>query len=393
MKQYYEGVISWASILDQNALDQAVKLARAEGVAGHIALMPDAHPGIGACVGSIVPTHEDTIIPSAVGVDIGCGMTAVETDLQARELGQPQLAELVHRFGRSIPAGVAGDHDGKRIPDAASQWLDENPAPDIDWTGRRKARSPEQRAVMQLGTLGSGNHFAEACKDETGCVWLVVHSGSRGIGNLIAQIYMDRARKAWLDAGKDSSMADSANLTGGDFREYIARMSWAQRYAKANRAIMMTAMMNDLERAARPFDARRRFDCHHNFAALEEHGGRTCWITRKGAIRADVGELGVIPGSMGADTYIVSGKGEPDSYRSSAHGAGRMHSRGQAKRMFSVESLRELMKGKAWNDRNAKRLLDEHPHAYKPIERVMEDQADLVSIEARLTQLVNYKGA
>ena len=382
-------VKNWASILDEGARIQAEKLSRAPGVAGHVALMADAHVGIGATVGSVIPTFEDTIIPAAVGVDIGCGMMAVRTDLTQGDLPS-DMQPLVHQLTRSIPAGV-GKNQGA-IDRKAAKWFDEHPIPDESvFEGGRGRREPMTlTARRQLGTLGSGNHFVEVCLDEADSVWIVLHSGSRGIGNRIAQIFIDRAKAENVERLEDS---DLARLTGEAFHAYVPMMEWAQRYAYTNREFMMDATLDDLERFVRAFEVLDRINCHHNFAALEEHFGQRVWLTRKGAIKADVGDRGIIPGSMGAATYIVEGKGNADSYNSSAHGAGRMYSRSKARREFTTDSLSSMMEGKAWNKDNAKALLDEHPDAYKPIEQVMEDQKDLVTPTHLLRQIVNYKGA
>ena len=388
-------VKSWASILDEATRQQADVVSRAPGLAGHVALMPDAHLGIGATVGSVIPTWSDTIIPAAVGVDIGCGMIAARTDLESLP---HDLRPLVGMFGRSIPAGVGGDHS--RASRRAEEWFEGDPVPDESvfdsapaprrGRGRKRdARSMVARGKKQLGTLGSGNHFVEVCLDEAGAVWVVLHSGSRGIGNAIAEIFIEVAKSENEEELED---ANTARLTGSSFTTYIAMMEWAQRYAAMNRVFMMDAAIADLTRHAGEFEVVETINCHHNFAALEEHFGREVWVTRKGAIKADTGDLGIIPGSMGTSTYIVEGKGNADSYKSSAHGAGRMFSRGKARRTFTTESLREMMEGKAWNANSAKKLLDEHPDAYKPIEQVMEDQQGLVSVKNRLTQVVNYKG-
>ena len=382
-------VKNWASILDENTLLQAEKLSRAPGVAGHVALMSDAHLGIGATVGSVIPTFSDTIIPAAVGVDIGCGMMAVQTDLTLEALPN-DMQPLVHQLGRSIPAGVGRNRGA--IDRKVKDWFDANPIPDesVFEGGRRRREPMTLTAQRQLGTLGSGNHFVEVCLDEADSVWIVLHSGSRGIGNLIAQIFIKRARSESTEKLEDP---DLARLAGEAFHAYVPMMEWAQKYAYSNREFMMAAAIDDLESFVRGFEILDRINCHHNFAALEEHFGQWVWLTRKGAIKAGIGDRGIIPGSMGAATYIVDGLGNPDSYNSSAHGAGRMYSRTRARKEFTTDSLSSMMEGKAWNKDNAKALLDEHPDAYKPIEQVMEDQQDLVRPTHLLRQIVNYKGA
>ena len=379
---------NWASILDDNTRRQAEMLSRAPGIAGHVALMPDAHLGKGATVGSVIPTETDTIIPAAVGVDIGCGMIAVRLN-KTRDDFPDDLTPLVELFGRSIPAGVGREHadrgasqSGHAVARRVEEWFRDNPIPNP------KGLKVE-RGKRQLGTLGSGNHFVEVCLDTEQRVWVVLHSGSRGIGNNIAMNFIRRAKDENMEELEDR---DLAALRGPTFEQYIEMMEWAQAYAYTNREFMMDAAMADISSLVDGVREEERTNCHHNFAAREVHFGKEVWLTRKGAIKADVGDMGIIPGSMGAATYITSGLGNPDSYNSSAHGAGRQYSRGAAKRTFTVESLNELMEGKAWNSQSANALLDEHPEAYKPIDQVMEDQKDLTQAVHTLRQIVNYKG-
>ncbi len=383
-------VRSWASILDQPTKKQAERIARAPGLAGHVALMADAHMGIGATVGSVIPTRADTIIPAAVGVDIGCGMMACRTDLP----GLPEDADLqalVHQFSRSIPAGLGRGHD--KSTEGASEWLEQHPMPacaeEVFGALNGGIRRAQKAAAGQLGSLGSGNHFAEVCVDRDGGVWALLHSGSRGVGNMIAQLSIDRARAECWEELEDP---DTARLAGESFEQYVEMMTWAQAYAYANRDLIMRAMLDDMARSLGDFEVAQTIQCHHNFSTLETHFGQEMWITRKGAIRAGEGEYGVVPGSMGAATHIVVGLGNPDSYESSAHGAGRIMGRSQAMRELSVESLQEAMEGTAWQERDAAHLLDEHPRAYKPIDQVMADQADLTRSVQVLRQVANYKG-
>ncbi len=380
-------VKNWASILEENTRQQADMLSRAPGIAGHVALMPDAHLGMGATVGSVIPTHLDTIIPAAVGVDIGCGMIAVRLNKTRDDLPD-DLTPLVELFGRSIPAGVGREHkqrggaSGDAQANRTVQWFKENPLPDAEGLN-------VERGKRQLGTLGSGNHFVEVCLDTEQRVWVVLHSGPRGIGNRIAGMFIDRAKD---ENTEELEHRDLAGLRGPTFEKYIGMMEWAQQYAYTNREFMMDAAMEDIKSLVDGVQEEERINCHHNFAAREVHFGKDVWLTRKGAIKADTGDMGVIPGSMGAATYITSGLGNPQSYMSSAHGAGRQYSRGAARRTFTVESLNEQMEGKAWNSNNARALLDEHPEAYKPIDQVMDDQKDLTEIVHTLHQIVNYKG-
>jgi tRNA-splicing ligase RtcB len=384
------GVRVWASDLDTNALLQAERTARSEVVIHPVALMADAHVGLGATVGSVIVTPSNALLPAAVGVDIGCGMIAVETDLEDIGNGQP----LIVAFGRSVPSGVGKSHV-KTTP-RARDWMRAHPCP----TDLKAIHDglPE-RATAQIGSLGSGNHFLEVSTDGDGKVWVVVHSGSRGVGNELARFYIGRARELAQVKGIELEDRDLASLEDDEpeYHSYVDAMLWAQDYALENREAMMDAALDDLRLHAGDFKEVRRIQCHHNFSERGEIDGVPVWITRKGAIRAEKGDLGIIPGSMATATYLVEGLGNPLSYWSSAHGAGRRLSRGQAKRTFTKESLIERMGSRAWNgagglDKNVVALLDEHPEAYKDIEAVMEDQSDLVRPLYRLEAIVNYKG-
>ena len=376
----------WGNDIEQGTLNQAERTARLPIVAGHVALMPDAHVGIGATVGSVIPT-QNAIIPAAVGVDIGCGMIAVETDLRAGQLPD-DMQPLIGKFGRSVPAGVGkrrnlrstGASD-QRITRRAEKWMAEHP--------HDLPNGLDHTALSQLGTLGSGNHFLEVCLDEREVVWGVIHSGSRGVGNKLADRHIKLARQQ-EQALEDRDLAYFLEGTP-EFSAYVGDMLWAQTYALENRELMLDAALDDLFTFVGAGHEVGRINCHQNFAQQEEHDGRWLWITRKGAIKADKGDMGVIPGSMGTRSYIVSGLGDAESYTSSSHGAGRRMSRTQARRELTEESLVEAMRGKAWN-RDAKGLLDEHPLAYKDIDQVMEAQKDLVKIVHTLRQVANYKG-
>ncbi len=375
---------NWATDIDEGTLVQAAKASRLPIVSGHIALMPDAHVGMGATVGSVIPT-ENAIIPAAVGVDVGCGMIAVRTSLPATALPD-SLEPFVRRLGHVIPAGVGRGHG--RSSAAADAWMKAN-------AGRVELSSKQEtKAATQFGSLGSGNHFFEVCLDEHEAVWVVLHSGSRGIGNQLAQGHIRLARTQAREQALTLEDPDLAYFLQGtvEFEAYIRDMLWAQDYALANRS----AMMDDALAAFFTFVGNgrevERTNCHHNFTQREVHGGKELWITRKGAIKAGVGDTGVIPGSMGTRSYIVKGKGNALSYNSCSHGAGRRYSRTKAKATFTVEDLKEQMKGKAWMSDQAAALLDEIPTAYKDIDQVMADQADLVEIEHTLSQVLNYKG-
>lgn len=376
-------LLSWASEIDEGAITQAARAARLPFVSGHVALMPDAHVGIGATVGSVIPT-EGAIIPAAVGVDIGCGMVATETSLTAADLPDT-LAALMPMVERRIPAGVGKGHADPAM-DRALSGLGR---PHTDLTPRQ-----EKKVSDQFGTLGSGNHFVEVCLDERDRVWTVLHSGSRGIGNQLATMHIADAKKLMRKQAIGLEDPDLAYLvqSSAEFTAYIEDMLWAQRYAMASRARMDKVLVNALFRVAGKGVRIRTINCHHNFTQRETHYGKDLWITRKGAIKADRGDEGVIPGSMGTRSYIVRGRGNPESYNSCSHGAGRRMSRTKAKRELSVASLTEAMRGRTWNADRAAALVDEHPDAYKSIDQVMDDQKDLVTIQHTLRQVFNYKG-
>ena len=377
-------LVSWASEIDDQTIRQAEKAARLPIVEGYVALMPDAHVGIGATVGSVIPT-KNAVIPSAVGVDIGCGMIAAELDVTEDQLPDA-LEPLLARIEKAIPAGVGQGHD--RVARNADRWLAANkPATEL-------AADRTAKVLKQFGTLGSGNHFFELCVDERKRVWVVLHSGSRGIGNQLAQAHIAKARKLAKDLELRLEDPDLAYFVEGtpEFAAYIGDMLWAQDYARANRDQMMDNAMREVFAFLGFGRETRRINCHHNFTQRELHNGNELWITRKGAIKADVGDLGVIPGSMGTRSYIVRGKGNPASWRSCSHGAGRRHSRTQAKKLFTTADLAQQMQGKVWLATRAQALVDEIPAAYKDIDQVMADQSDLVEVLHTLHQVLNYKG-
>jgi tRNA-splicing ligase RtcB len=377
-------LVSWASDIEPDTIRQAEKTARLPIVEGHVALMPDAHVGIGATVGSVIPTL-GAVIPSAVGVDIGCGMIAAELDVTEDQLPD-NIEPLLGRIERAVPAGVGKGHD--TAGNAAGTWLSNHrPATDL-------STAQADKAAKQFGTLGSGNHFFELCVDERGRVWVVLHSGSRGIGNQLAQMHIAKARRLAKDAALSLEDPDLAWFVQGtrEFEAYVTDMLWAQDYAKANRNSMMDRAMVEVLRFIGTGKETRRINCHHNFTQQEVHLGKELWVTRKGAIRAGVGDLGVIPGSMGTRTYIVEGKGNEASWTSCSHGAGRRHSRTKARKLFTNADLATAMAGKVWLSDRAGALLDEIPAAYKDIDQVMADQADLVTVLHTLHQVLNYKG-
>jgi len=393
MTTQHDNLINWASDIEPETIAQAEKAARLPFVAaaGHVALMPDAHVGMGATVGSVIPT-KGAIIPAAVGVDIGCGMCAVETSLTASDLPDT-LDPLLSQIASVVPAGVGQGHE-KGSNQRDKRWHKFNLSQD-----RKGRKVPMEldlanRAFKQFGSLGSGNHFVEVCLDERDVVWLVLHSGSRGVGNKLATIHINKAKGLMKALDERLEDPDLAYFTQGtpDFDAYITAMLWSQDYAMENRQIMVEAAVTELLLYVGRGHVVSTTNCHHNFTEQENHNGQRVWLTRKGAIKADKGDTGVIPGSMGTRSYIVEGLGNPLSYNSCSHGAGRRLSRGRARRELSVESFELAMAGKTWQHDQAEALLDEHPDSYKNIDQVMEDQRDLVTVKHTLHQILNYKG-
>ncbi|WP_144721174.1 RtcB family protein [Cellulosimicrobium sp. TH-20] len=388
-------LVSWASILEDDTRAQAARTASLPFVQPHLALMPDAHLGKGATVGSVIPT-EGAIIPAAVGVDIGCGMDAVRTQWTVDDLPS-DLRPLREDIERRIPLS-AGKYNTELTPSARVRvnWLAEKAVLGLDSPSGKHGFQPDQYAKnwhLQLGSLGSGNHFCEVSADLSGRVWLFLHSGSRGVGNKIAQRHIEVARGLMRKWHIDLPDPDLAYLAEGtpEFDAYIAELRWAQAFARANRAEMMDRVV---EAAATfmgaPVERQRSVSCHHNYTERERHFGRDLWVSRKGAIDAHAGVWGLIPGSMGDRSYVVVGKGDRASLCSAPHGAGREYSRSKAKKAFTMDSLRERMAGIEWS--GSEEFLDEHPAAYKPIDVVMDDARDLVEVRYELRQLINVKG-
>jgi tRNA-splicing ligase RtcB len=396
-----KNVQSWTSGLEipYDALTQIRNIAGLPIVAGHLAIMPDVHLGKGATVGSVIPTL-GAIIPASVGVDIGCGMCAVRTDLVASDLPESLLA-LRLRVEELIPVGFAGHekelnptHEGAhgralklRMDTLFTRF---EALSILSVLGKVDAR----RIWQQLGSLGGGNHFVEVCLDESRCVWIMLHSGSRNIGKTIGECAISMARESAVQAGIQLPDKDLAWLNEGtlEFAQYVQALTWAQDYAALSRDLMLFRVMRALrEIMGRQIKATKEaINCHHNYAAIEEHFGSKVWITRKGAVSAKEGQLGIIPGSMGAKSFIVRGKGNLLAYCSCSHGAGRKHSRGAAKRLFDLLALAEQTAGVEC--RKDEGVLDEIPGAYKDIDAVMAAQADLVSIEHTLKQVLCVKG-
>jgi tRNA-splicing ligase RtcB len=387
MKTLSPRLISWASILDEKTIEQARTASTMPFIHPHLALMPDAHLGLGATVGSVIPTL-GAIIPAAVGVDIGCGMIAVKTQFSRSEL-PGTLRELREQIERAIPLS-AGRYNRSVVATAEPRVAE------LEELASESSFDPGSYAGnwrLQLGTLGSGNHFIEVSLDENDDVWLFLHSGSRGVGNKIAQkhirVAQQIAKKYWIDLPH----ADLAYLVEGtpEFERYIAELRWAQHFALLNREEMMDRVMRQMaEWMGTPVTEQERINCHHNFTESETHFGKRVWLSRKGAIKADAGRPGIIPGSMGTASYIVEGLGNPVALNSSPHGAGREYSRSAARKAFTHEQLREAMVGIEFRDTDA--FIDEIPQAYKPIDQIMLDAADLVKVRHTLHQIVNVKG-
>ena len=375
--------------IEPEALRQLFNTSESPVLAHHLAVMPDCHLGKGSTVGSVIPTAGG-IIPAAVGVDIGCGMIAVQTIFSASQLPD-NLARIETGIERRIPLGTGAKNS--KITSTARKRIDGLTA---------KAEGADYRKYSdwqeQLGTLGSGNHFIEVCLDEAQQVWLVLHSGSRGVGNQIASHHIKIAQKLMSLKNvplKDRDLAYLPEETP-EFKDYIRDLLWAQDFALANREEMMDRAMAELsftmfnEAGHEQAMTKQRINCHHNFTQLENHFGKNMWITRKGAIQMKPGQLGVIPGSMGTRSYIVSGLGNPLSYNSAPHGAGRKMSRSKARKAFTMADLEKSMEGIA--ARLRPELIDEIPGAYKDIDEVMENSKELVKIEHTLKQIVNVKG-
>ncbi len=382
--------------IEEAAARQLANVARLPFIHRWVAAMPDVHWGIGATVGSVIPTV-GAIIPAAVGVDIGCGMMAVETTLTANDLPQ-SLREVRAAIEAAVPHGrTPRGRDkgswGTPPPPAVLAWAGLKPGFDAIVT--RHPAVGHSNHQTHLGTLGTGNHFIEVCLDEGDRVWFLLHSGSRGVGNRIGSYFIELAKKDMRKWMVNLPDADLAYLPEGTdhFDEYVAAVEWAQAFALTNRRLMMDAIIAAVGSAPGipPFTAgAEAVNCHHNYVAREYHYGKNVLLTRKGAVRAREGDLGIIPGSMGARSYIVRGKGNPESFHSCSHGAGRAMSRAEAKRRFTVADHAQATAG--IECRKDPDVIDETPGAYKSIDAVMEAQKDLVEIVHTLRQVVCVKG-
>ena len=378
-------VLSWVDHgLSREEQDMLRNVSRLPCIYKHVAIMPDAHLGIGSMVGSVIAT-KDAVIPATVGVDIGCGMMAVKTPFKSGIL-DGKLKDLRHNIERTIPVGFSSH---KEAVDESNDW--ENWAEFGELHAGVQDR--KSKAMKQLGTLGGGNHFVEVCLDTENKVWLMLHSGSRGIGNLLASRHIETAKQLHrLNELPDPNLAYFIKGTD-EFKNYWRDLKWAQGYAMKNREVMMNRLLHQFNRMfnkGEEFIPEVLVNCHHNYVAEETHYGESVYVTRKGAINAEAGRYGIIPGSMGAKSFIIKGRGNAESFNSCSHGAGRKMSRTKAKKKFTKADLEQQTKGVEC--RKDKGVIDEIPGAYKDIDKVMANQTDLVEVVAQLKQVVCVKG-
>ncbi|MCZ6774089.1 MAG: RtcB family protein [Proteobacteria bacterium] len=397
-------ILTWTKgvPVEDAAMEQLRNVAALPFVHNHVAAMPDVHWGMGATVGSVIPT-KGAIIPAAVGVDIGCGMCAARTNLTANDLPD-SLGEVRASIEKSVPHGRTnhgqpGDRGawGNAPDDAADAFnalrqgiealIEKHPK-------LLKTGTITQRGLNHMGTLGTGNHFIEVCLDEDDRVWIMLHSGSRGIGNAIGMYFINLAKadmRKWFVNLPDEDLAYMPEGTD-HFADYVEAVLWAQKYAARNRQVMLARTIDAVARGlGRPIETdEQAVNCHHNFVTRENHFGANVWLTRKGAVRARDGDLGIIPGSMGARSYIVRGKGNAEAFHSCSHGAGRAMSRREAKRTFTIDDHAKATEGVEC--RKDEDVIDETPGAYKDIDAVMAAQADLVDVVHTLKQVVCVKG-
>ena len=384
--------------VDEGVRRQLENTARLPFIYKWVVAMPDVHYGRGATVGSVIPT-EGAIVPAAVGVDLGCGMIARRTTLRAGDLPD-SLARIRGAIEARIPHGrTRGGRRGDRgawqsVPGRVARvWTAMRPRWNV--LCEKHPKIEKCNTVVHLGTLGTGNHFIELCLDEADRLWVMLHSGSRGLGNRVGSYFIELARREAERQGLKLPDRDLAYLKEGTqhFDDYVEAVAFAQDFARINRELMMESVLRTLHESDElpPFETTEEaVNCHHNYVARERHYGREVWVTRKGAVSARAGELGIIPGSMGARSYIVRGKGNPESFHSCSHGAGRVMSRGEAKRRFTVaDHVRATAGVECRKDAG---VLDETPMAYKDIEKVMAAQEDLVEVVHTLRQVVCVKG-
>ena len=380
--------------LETKAHQQLQNIASLPFVGPWVAVMPDVHLGIGATVGSVVPTR-GAIIPAAVGVDIGCGMAAVRTTLRASDLPD-NLAQLRNSIERSVPVGNGPGGDHRKLPDSVETRLAHSDLmARLDAIHDKHPKVRTDKVDRQIGTLGGGNHFIEICLDESDAVWVMLHSGSRGTGNIIGTYFIERARQelAHRVLGFHLPDKDLAFFLEGEpmFDDYVEAVSWAQDYARNNREAMMSRVLHEMRHRLPKFQLEKQaVNCHHNYVQREQHFGESLLVTRKGAVSAREGELGIIPGSMGTRSYIVRGLGNADSFHSCSHGAGRVMSRTQARQQITLKQHREATAHVEC--RKDASVIDESPAAYKSIDAVMAAQQDLVEVVHTLRQVVCIKG-
>ncbi|ALH94323.1 RtcB family protein [Acinetobacter equi] len=378
--------------IDSESIDQLKKMSQLQFIHSHIAAMPDVHLGKGATVGSVIPT-KNAIIPAAVGVDIGCGMNALRLSLKASQLPD-NLSTLRNAIERKVPIGFGVHRQIKAKASTLSPLekrlkviTDKHPAL------TRMLRNFDSTWAKQLGTLGGGNHFIELCLDENDDVWIMLHSGSRGLGNVIGTYFIERAKKEAQSRFGHVPDKDLSYFAEGSnsFDDYVEAVEWAQEYAYENRREMMRLILEAVRPLLPSFQmTKEAINCHHNYVQKEHHFGEDVFVTRKGAIRAGLDEYGIIPGSMGAKSFIVKGKGNPESFCSCSHGAGRKMSRSKAKRIFNQQDLIQQTQG--IECRKDKGVVDEIPSAYKNIDEVMENQSDLIEVVHTLKQVLCIKG-
>jgi tRNA-splicing ligase RtcB (3'-phosphate/5'-hydroxy nucleic acid ligase) len=378
--------------IDSESIDQLKKMSQLQFIHSHIAAMPDVHLGKGATVGSVIPT-KNAIIPAAVGVDIGCGMNALRLSLKASQLPD-NLSTLRNAIERKVPIGFGVHRQIKAKASTLSPLekrlkviTDKHPAL------TRMLRNFDSTWAKQLGTLGGGNHFIELCLDENDDVWIMLHSGSRGLGNVIGTYFIERAKKEAQNRFGHVPDKDLSYFAEGSnsFDDYVEAVEWAQEYAYENRREMMRLILEAIRPLLPSFQmTKEAINCHHNYVQKEHHFGEDVFVTRKGAIRAGLDEYGIIPGSMGAKSFIVKGKGNPESFCSCSHGAGRKMSRSKAKRIFNQQDL--ILQTQGVECRKDKGVVDEIPSAYKNIDEVMENQSDLIEVVHTLKQVLCIKG-
>lgn len=383
----------WSPLADieSQAVDQLKNVASLPFIFKHIAVMPDVHYGKGATIGSVVATT-GAVIPAAVGVDIGCGMHAVKTPLTSEDVMEI-LPKIRHSIERSVPVG----RDGNKLQaESVSSWEGWKTFSRLNFNQVHGSSAIEQRVYSQLGSLGGGNHFIEICLDAGGSVWVMLHSGSRNIGKTVADYHIGKAKsilKQMFISLPDEDLAYFAQGTP-EYADYMHDLEWCQAYAFQNRIEMMNRVLKDLSyavgKSGLPLERLMEVNCHHNYAAMENHFGSNVLVTRKGAVRAREGDFGIIPGSMGTKSYIVKGKGNVDSFCSCSHGAGRKMSRTKARNTFNNADLVSQTSGVECRKDDG--VLDEIPGAYKDIDTVMKNQEDLVEIVAELKQIICVKG-